>query len=103
MYKQLIRPVLFWFDPEDVHHFTFSLLRFVNRIPGVSALFNKLYCVSDPRLEREVFGLKFKNPVGLAAGFDKDAKAYHELSALGFGFIEIGTLTPKPQPGNPRK
>lgn len=103
MYKQLIRPVLFWFDPEDVHHFTFSLLRFLNRIPGVSALFKKLYCVNDPRLEREVFGLKFKNPVGLAAGFDKDAKAFQELSALGFGFIEIGTLTPKPQPGNPRK
>lgn len=56
--------------------------------------------MEDPRLAREVFGLKFKNPVGLAAGFDKDAKLFQELSDLGFGFIEIGTLTPKPQPGN---
>ena len=59
--------------------------------------------MDDPKLEREVFGLKFKNPVGLAAGFDKDAKLFNELSDLGFGFIEIGTLTPKPQPGNPKK
>ncbi len=62
-----------------------------------------MYEVNDPRLEREVFGLKFKNPVGLAAGLDKDAKLYKELGGLGFGFIEIGTLTPKPQEGNPKK
>ena len=62
-----------------------------------------MYAVNDPRLEREVFGLKFKNPVGLAAGFDKDAKLYQELANFGFGFIEIGTLTPKPQAGNPKK
>jgi len=67
------------------------------------ALFKSLYEVSDPRLEREVFGLKFKNPIGLAAGFDKDATLYQELSNFGFGFIEIGTLTPLPQPGNPKK
>ena len=59
--------------------------------------------MEHPALEREVFGLKFKNPVGLAAGFDKDAKLYKELSALGFGFVEIGTLTPRPQPGNEKK
>jgi len=62
-----------------------------------------MYVVKDARLEQEVFGLKFPNPVGLAAGFDKDAKLYNELSDFGFGFIEIGTLTPKPQAGNPKK
>ena len=103
MYKILIRPVLFLFDPEKVHHFTFSLIRFSNRIPGMSKLFKALYSVDDKQLEKEVFGLKFKNPVGLAAGFDKDAKLYNELSNFGFGFIEIGTLTPKPQAGNPKK
>jgi dihydroorotate dehydrogenase len=103
MYKLLIRPILFWFDPEEVHYFTFSLIRFLNRIPGFSLVFKSLYEVNDKRLECEVFGLKFKNPVGLAAGFDKDAKLYQELSNLGFGFIEIGTLTPKGQEGNPKK
>lgn len=103
MYKQIIRPILFWFDPEEVHHFTFSIIRFANKIPGFSSIFKSLYEVTDKRLEREVFGLKFKNPVGLAAGFDKDAKLYKELSNLGFGFIEIGTLTPKGQEGNPKK
>lgn len=103
MYKLLIRPILFWFDPEKVHYFTFSTLRFANKIPGMPSLFKSLFEVNDKRLEREVFGLKFKNPVGLAAGFDKDAKLYHELSNLGFGFIEIGTLTPKGQEGNPKK
>lgn len=100
MYKQLIRPILFCFDPEAVHHFTFSAVRIANKIPGMSSLFKSLYEVNDKRLEREVFGLKFKNPVGLAAGFDKDAKLYQELSNFGFGFIEIGTLTPKGQDGN---
>ena len=102
MYKQLIRPILFQFDPENIHHFTFKALRFFSRM-GFGAIFRKLYTVNDPRLERELFGLKFKNPVGLAAGFDKDAKLYNELSDFGFGFIEIGTLTPKPQDGNPKK
>ena len=103
MYKLLIRPILFSFDPEKVHYFTFSLIRFVSKIPGFPALFKSLYEVKDSRLETEVFGLKFKNPVGLAAGFDKDAKLYKELSNFGFGFIEIGTLTPKGQDGNPKK
>ena len=70
---------------------------------GITKIFKNQFQLNDPRLEREVFGLKFKNPVGLAAGFDKDAKRYRELDGLGFGFIEIGTLTPKPQPGNPKK
>lgn len=102
MYKLLIRPILFLFDPEKIHHFTFSALRFFNKI-GFGFIFKSLYEVNDKRLEREVFGLKFKNPVGLAAGFDKDAKLFQELSNVGFGFVEIGTLTPKPQDGNPKK
>jgi len=103
MYKLLIRPILFWFDPEEVHYFSFRFIRFTAKIPLVSSILKSIYEVKDPRLEREVFGLKFKNPVGLAAGFDKDAKCYQELSNFGFGFIEIGTLTPKPQDGNPKK
>ena len=103
MYKAIIRPILFCFDPEKVHHFTFSLIRNISKLPGLKSLFKKIYLIEDKRLERKLFGLTFKNPVGLAAGFDKDAKLYNELSNFGFGFVEIGTLTPKPQEGNPKK
>ena len=103
MYKTIIRPILFQFDPEKVHYFTFSLIRCLCRIPFVSGIIQSIYQVKDKKLERNVFGLTFKNPVGLAAGFDKDAKLYNELSHFGFGFIEIGTITPKPQDGNPKK
>ncbi len=103
MYKILIRPLLFLFDPEKIHHFTFALIKFISKIPGISTLIRQLYQVEDERLHRNLLGLTFKNPVGLAAGFDKDAKLFKELSDFGFGFIEIGTLTPKPQPGNPTK
>ena len=103
MYKLIIRPILFWFDPEQVHHFTFSFIRFVNKIPFVSLMLKKIYAIEDSRLERTIFGLTFKNPVGLAAGFDKNAVLYNELSNFGFGFIEIGTVTPKGQMGNPKK
>ena len=103
MYKSFLRPLLFKMDPEKIHHFTFAALRRANKIPGMKSFFRSKFLVEDVRLEREVFGLKFKNPVGLAAGFDKDAKLFQELSNLGFGFIEIGTLTPKPQPGNEKK
>ena len=103
MYKLLIRPILFKFDPEEVHYFTFSFVRFISKIPGVSSIIKAIYKENDPRLEREVFGIKFSNPVGLAAGFDKDAKLYKELSDFGFGFIEIGTVTPVGQEGNPKK
>lgn len=99
MYKSFIRPLLFKFDPEEVHYFTFSVLKNFKFLTSI--VFPKP--IVDKSLEREVFGLKFKNPVGLAAGFDKDAKMFSELSDLGFGFIEIGTLTPKPQDGNPKK
>lgn len=103
MYKLFLRPILFYFDPEKVHYFTFSLVKFISKIPFITSIIKAIYVVEDKRLEREVFGLKFKNPVGLAAGFDKDAKLFNELSDFGFGFIEIGTLTPKPQDGNPKK
>lgn len=103
MYKTLLRPLFFAFDPEKIHHFTFSLIKFTSKIPGFSGLFRSLYVVDDKRLERELFGLKFKNPVGLAAGFDKNAVLYNELANFGFGFIEIGTVTPKGQEGNPKK
>lgn len=103
MYKLLLRPLLFAFDPEKVHYFTFSLIRNFSKIPGMTSVFRSLYQVNDQSLERELFGLTFKNPVGLAAGFDKNAVLYNELANFGFGFIEIGTVTPKGQVGNPKK
>jgi len=103
MYKLIIRPIFFLFDPEKIHYFTFSLVKFVSKIPFVSAIFRSLYQVNDKRLERNLFGLTFKNPVGLAAGFDKNAVLYNELANFGFGFVEIGTVTPKGQAGNPKK
>jgi len=103
MYKLFIRPFLFSLDPEKAHHFTFKYLKFIHKIPLVPLLIRKIYNVEHPSLHREVFGLHFKNPIGLAAGLDKDAKLYKELANLGFGFIEIGTITPKPQLGNPKK
>lgn len=100
MYKSLIRPLLFSFDPEKVHHFTFKLIHFLHKLPGVGGINQAMYRVEDPRLEVKLFGLDFKNPVGLAAGFDKDGKLFDQLYNYGFGFIEVGTVTPKPQPGN---
>jgi dihydroorotate dehydrogenase len=102
MYKLVIRPLLFLFDPEQVHHFSFAFIRFFGKI-GLGGLFRTIFVVDDARLEKEVFGITFKNPVGLAAGFDKNAQCFNELSDFGFGFVEIGTLTPKPQEGNPKK
>ncbi len=102
MYKLFVRPILFLFDPEKIHYSVFRLLKFVLSIPGMKTLWNKIYSVNDIRLHKELFGLRFKNPVGLAAGFDKDAKLYNELASCGFGFIEVGTVTPKPQEGNPK-
>jgi len=103
VYKFLVRPLLFSFDPEWVHYFTLNALKLLNKIPLSSWLFRKIYTYQDSSLEKELFGIKFKNPVGLAAGFDKNGKYIKEMSNLGFGFIEIGTITPKPQPGNPKK
>lgn len=103
MYKSVIRRILFWFDPEVIHHFTFSAIKILMKIPGVSQICRRIFMVKKPGLERALFGLKFKNPVGLAAGFDKNAVLFDELSNYGFGFVEVGTVTPKPQPGNPKK
>ena len=103
MYKLLIRPILFLFDPEKVHYFIFSLIRILCKIPFVASVFRSLYQVKNKKLERKLFGLTFINPVGLAAGFDKNAVLYNELANFGFGFIEIGTVTPKGQLGNPKK
>ena len=103
MYRFIIRPLLFLFDPEQVHHFTFKMIRYIHYIPGVGALIRSFFYHNNPKLARNLFGLTFPNPVGLAAGFDKDAKLFGPLANFGFGFIEIGTLTPKGQPGNPKK
>ena len=103
MYKSIIRSILFKFDPEAVHYFTFDAIKLLSKIPGVPFLIRYFFQVNHPVLERELFGLRFKNPVGLAAGFDKNAVLYNELANFGFGFIEIGTVTPKPQEGNPKK
>ncbi len=103
MYEFLLRPILFKFDPEKVHHWVFSWIKLLSRIPGVPTLIRKCYQIEDKRLERRLFGLTFNNPVGLAAGFDKNAVLFNELANFGFGFIEIGTVTPKGQEGNPKK
>jgi len=98
----LIKPLLFQFDPEKVHYFVTANLKRFNRLPGGAALSRSLWDVEDAGLEKEVFGLKFRNPVGLAAGFDKNAELMGEMANLGFGFVEVGTVTPLPQPGNPK-
>ena len=99
MYK-LIRSCLFLFDAEKVHYFTMGSLRFLLKIPGVKSIWRKYFRVENEKLGVDLFGLHFENPVGLAAGFDKNAAYFNELSHCGFGFIEIGTITPKAQPGN---
>lgn len=99
MYK-IIRWFLFQLNPETAHHFTFNILNFIFKIPGVSMLFRGNFVLNNPKLGIDIFGLHFKNRVGLAAGFDKDAKLFQQLSNFGFGFIEIGTVTPLAQSGN---
>ncbi len=98
----LIKQILFKFDAERVHHFAFYLISKLLRFDLATKIINRLYVKQHKSLYIELLGLKFPNPVGLAAGFDKDAKLFRELSSFGFGFIEIGTLTPKPQEGNPQ-
>ncbi len=99
MYK-LLRTFLFLLAPESAHAFTTSLFQGLCKIPGVPALFRAAYQVRHPNLKRQLFGLTFPNPVGLAAGFDKNADYLHAFQHLGFGFLEVGTITPKGQPGN---
>jgi len=102
MYKLFLKPLLFLLPPERAHYFTVAMLEFTMKAPLLGSLLQSIYQFEDQRLERKLFGLTFKNPVGLAAGFDKDGKHYRAMSKLGFGFIEIGTVTPKGQVGNPQ-
>ena len=102
MYKHLLKPLLFLLAPEKAHHLTVFFLKLTLGIPLIGGLFRSFYRLNDPRLERQLLGLKFPNPVGLAAGFDKDGKYFRAMSSLGFGFLELGTVTPKGQDGNPQ-
>lgn len=99
MYK-LIKPIFFSMKPEKAHQVVVSGLKGISKVWGSKALLKSIYTIENPRLEKEIFGLKFKNPIGLAAGFDKNAEYIEDMAKFGFGFIEIGTVTPKPQPGN---
>jgi dihydroorotate dehydrogenase len=101
LYK-FLRSILFLFSAEKAHYLASDLLRFLLFIPGTKKIIHSIYQIEDKTLEKDLFGLKFKNPVGLAAGFDKNASFYNDFSHLGFGFIEIGTITPKAQDGNPQ-
>jgi len=100
VYRILIKPILFLFQPERAHQLAITLLRLALSVPGVPALLRQRFQRPNPRLEKSVMGLSFKNPIGLAAGFDKNGTSFPQMAALGFGFIELGTVTPRPQPGN---
>ncbi len=102
MYKAIIRPILFCFSPETIHKLLVWKIKWLFKIPGVHFIVHRLFAVKNKKLERTVFGRTFANPVGFAAGFDKNAEVYREFGAFGFSFIEIGTVTPEPQPGNPK-
>ena len=103
MYNKLVKPFLFLFDPEVVHNFTFYFIKIFNKIPFVRLILRSIFLINNPKLKRKILGIDFPNPVGLAAGFDKDAKLFNELSNFGFGFIEVGTVTPLKQNGNQKK
>lgn len=100
MYKSILKPFLFKKDPETAHYYTVDMFRTLLKLPFGKSVFHAMYGYENASLKREVCGLTFKNPVGLAAGFDKDGKFYKEMAHVGFGFIEIGTVTPLPQAGN---
>ena len=102
MYKLILKPIFFQMSPEKAHYTTMRLFRFALSLPLGKWIFKQLYVPNDPKLVRKIMGLTFPNPVGLAAGFDKDGKFINDLAYLGFGFIEIGTVTPRPQDGNPK-
>ena len=101
MYKKIIRPILFLFNPELIHNLVSKIIILIQKIPLLSGLIGKIFIYNDPRLNKKVMGISFKNPVGVAAGFDKNGVMIDGLATFGFGFIEIGTVTPRPQPGNP--
>ncbi|MEP6726280.1 MAG: quinone-dependent dihydroorotate dehydrogenase [Bacteroidota bacterium] len=96
----ILRNILFWFPPEWVHYFSMNCLKWLCYIPFIKKILTSSFTTENTKLNKELFGLNFKNPVGLAAGFDKNALYLNELEVLGFGFVEIGTVTPKPQEGN---
>lgn len=96
----LLRDILFNFDAEEVHHFSMNVIKSASKVNVLQKLLTQGFQYNHPSLEKQVFGLPFKNPVGLGAGFDKNALFIKELTTIGFGFIEIGTVTPLPQPGN---
>ena len=102
MYQFLLKPILFLFPAESAHHITLRVLKIVLALPIVGTLFKAMYQFKHPKLHRKVLGLHFSNSVGLAAGFDKDGQHYEAMASLGFGFIELGTVTPRPQAGNPQ-
>ena len=102
IYKYILKPILFKFQPETIHHFVVNGLKFAFKLPLASTIAKTIFEVKDDKLKRTVFGLEFPNPVGFAAGFDKNAEVYNELANFGFGFVEIGTVTPKGQSGNPK-
>ena len=98
----LIKILLFRFSAEKAHHLTTSIFNVLTSLPILSDGVRRLFRYEDPSLKKELWGLTFPNPVGLAAGFDKDGKYIRSMAALGFGFIEVGTVTPRPQSGNPK-
>ena len=102
MYKKLIKPLLFLLPPEKAHRFTISIFRVLLSVPILKNWIEHFFTVRSDQLKRTLFGLNFENPVGLAAGFDKDGKYIKSMSVLGFGFLELGTVTPQPQIGNPQ-
>ena len=102
MYKHILKPILFRFNPETAHNLLFSGLAFLRHVPFARSIIRAFYHRDSPTLEREVFGIKFPNPVGLAGGLDKNGEFYNDMANFGFGFVEIGSLTPKPQDGNPK-
>ncbi len=102
MYRNIVRPILFLLKPEAIHHLIVNILKLGFKIPGVSICVRKLFSIKDKRLKTNFLGLEFDNPIGFAAGFDKNAEVYNQFSNFGFSFIEIGTVTPVAQPGNPK-
>ena len=100
MYKHVLKPILFSFNPETAHNLIFKTLAFMRHVPFARQIMRSIYHKDSPSLEKEVFGIKFPNPVGLAGGLDKNGEFYNDMANFGFGFVEIGSLTPQPQDGN---
>ena len=102
MYKHFIKPILFRFNPETAHNILFKFLAVLRHIPFAHSIIRAIYKKDSPSLEKEVFGIRFPNPVGLAGGLYKNGEFYNDMANFGFGFVEIGSLTPLPQDGNPK-